>query len=580
VLILGINAYHAEASAALIQDGRLIAAAEEERFSRIKHVAGFPAEAIRYCLQAGGVTPGQLSGIALSRNPAAHPAVKLKAALRRGLFSAGVRDRAAALARIRSLRETLAETLGVSASTLTAPIHFIEHHQAHIASSYYPSGWEEAVVLSLDGFGDGLSGLWGIGQGNRFRIDGGAPFPHSLGVLYTAITQFLGFHAWGDEYKVMGLAPYGDPSPFRPAFRELVREDIRSGYRLAAVPFRHAEGGTSMSWAAGAPRLDLLFSKQMSERLGPPREPAAPLEKRHADIAAALQERLETVVLALLNRLAERHRIPRLCYAGGVALNCTLNGKIRGATPFRDIFIQPAAYDAGTALGAALWVAHHLKNQPRNFVMRHAAWGPGPEPAAMERALTEAKLPHRRLDPTALCRTAAEALAAGKIIGWFQGRMEFGPRALGHRSLLADPRDPGMKEKINERIKRRENFRPFAPSILAERLTDYFPQAHPDPFMLFTFEARADQAPKIPAVVHVNGTGRTQAVDQENEPLYWELLRAFEAKTGLPMLLNTSFNEQEPIVCRPEEAIACFRRNGVDALALGPFWIVPGENGR
>jgi len=573
VLILGINAYHAEASAALVRDGELVAAAEEERFVRIKHVAGFPTEAVRYCLAEGGVRPEDLDAIAISRNPWVHLWAKGYEVVRHGLISPKVQDRLSVLTKTWNLKTTLAKSLEVDPQCLRAPIYFVEHHRAHIASSFYPSGWDTAVVLSLDGFGDFLSGMWGVGEGSRLLIHGEVAFPHSLGILYTAITQFLGFLEWGDEYKVMGLAAYGRPERYRQVMETLAQGMARGGYRLNLDYFRHHRSDVSMTWEKGAPTLGPLFSDQMENLLGPPRRPGIPLEERHADIAAALQERLEAVVFGLLQRLFAQYRIPRLCYAGGVALNCVLNGKILKGSPFRQIFIQPAAHDAGTSLGAALYVNHHIHRHPRKFVMNHSAWGPEIQEAESHQALESAGLTYRRLEEKTLCDVAAEALVHGKIVGWFQGRMEFGPRSLGHRSLLADPRDPRMKEHINQRIKRRESFRPFAPSVLREEVSRYFSDAHPDPFMLFAYPVKDGCLEQIPAVIHIDGTGRLQAVDPEVEPLYARLLRAFEACTGVGVLLNTSFNEQEPIVCRPQEAIACFLRNHIDCLAIGPFWV-------
>ena len=573
MIILGINAYHAEASAALLRDGELVAAAEEERFCRIKHVAGFPTQAVRYCLSEAGARLDQVDAIALSRNPWSHLWAKACLALGRGPSSAGIRDRLSVLDRIRHLRETLCESLDADPKTLKARLHFVEHHRAHISSSFYPSGWEGATLLSLDGFGDLMSGLWGIGRGNRLGIEGGAPFPHSLGILYTALTQFLGFLQWGDEYKVMGLAAYGDPARYRAEMSRLA-EEARNGYRLHLRYFRHHHAEGSMTWTAGAPSLAPLFSKRMEMLFGPARAPAEVLEQRHSDIAAALQERLEAVVLKLLQRLADRHRTSRLCYAGGVALNCLLNGKIRRETPFRQIFIQPAAHDAGTSLGAALYVAHAVYDQPRRLIMKHAAWGPSLQEADCRQALQGAGLRFREMeDEEALCGTAAQALAQGKILGWFQGRMEFGPRSLGHRSLLADPRDPKMKDRINEKVKRRESFRPFAPSLPAESVHVFFPEGHPDRFMLFAYPVSEEKRGLIPSALHRDGTGRLQAVEKDSEPLFWKLLKRFEQASGVPVLLNTSFNEQEPIVCRPQEALSCFQRNGIDCLALGPYWI-------
>jgi len=536
-------------------------------------VAGFPTQAVRYCLETSRLKPEAIDAVAISRNPWTHIVAKACRAVSRGLLSPGVQDRLEVLGKIRNLKGTLAEALDIDPSHLRASVHFVEHHRAHIASSFYPSGWETAALLSLDGFGDFLSGMWGVGRGLTLSIQKEVAFPHSLGVLYSAITQFLGFPAWGDEYKVMGLAAYGKPQRYRDAMQTLVQGIRQGGYRLNLPYFRHSTMDVSMTWAAGAPTLGPLFSGKMENLLGPRREPVDPLEERHADIAASLQDQLEKIVLEILQKLWTQCRIPRLCYAGGVALNCVLNGKILKQTPFQQTFIQPAAHDAGTALGAALYVAHQLQRHPRKFVMTHAAWGPDVNEHECQKALETEGLVYRRLEEHQLCERAADALCHGKIVGWFQGRMEFGPRALGHRSLLADPRDPKMKDRINQRIKRRETFRPFAPSILYEKTSEFFPEGHPDPFMLFAYPVRSAMIPRIPAVVHADGTGRLQAVRQESEPLYWELLKAFERRTGLPILLNTSFNEQEPIVCRPEEAIACFKRNGVDGLALGPFWI-------
>ena len=580
VIILGINAYHAEASATLLRDGELVAAVEEERFSRIKHVAGFPTEAIRYCLREAGIRPEEIDAIALSRNPGTHLVAKGMRALRQGLFAPSIRGRLPLLQEIRNLRGSVAKTLDCDPTKIRASVHCVEHHRAHIASSYYPSGWDSSVILSLDGFGDFLSGMWGTGRGNRLEVRGEAPFPHSLGILYTAVTQFLGFTAWGDEYKVMGLAAYGRPDKFRPAFEKLLQETPRRlGYKLPLEYFRHQTAeGVPMAWASGAPSLETLFSSRIEELLGPPRQPNGPMADQHADIAAALQERLEAVVLSLLRKLGTHYRTPRLCYAGGVALNCSLNGKISSETPFQEIFIQPAAHDAGTSLGAALYVAHHIHGQPRRFVMKHAAWGPATQGAGCRQALLEKRLPFREMDETVLCRTAAEALSGGKIVGWFQGRMEFGPRSLGHRSLLADPRDPKMKDYINEKIKRRETFRPFAPSLIREAVPAYFPGGHPDPFMLFAYPVAQEKGPLIPAAVHHDGTGRLQSVDAQADPLFWSLLKEFEKRSGIPVLLNTSFNEQEPIVCRPEEAVACFQRNAIDCLALGPYWVERPKN--
>ncbi|MBI4314025.1 MAG: carbamoyltransferase [Candidatus Omnitrophica bacterium] len=570
--ILGLNAYHAEASAALIQDGHLVAAAEEERFVRVKHVAGFPTQAVRFCLKKSGVRPHEIDAVALSSRPSAHLPQRALAAFRLGLgrpeFKGRLRNR---LKRSR-LPAALAEALEIGPKELKAPLLGVEHHRAHLASSFYVSGMDRAALLSLDGLGDFMSAMWGTGQGSKMSIQGSVSFPHSLGFLYTALTQYLGFLEWGDEYKVMGLAALGKPV-FLDTMRRLVYLQRDLQYRLHSKEFAFFHDWVSMQWDQGSPRMGLLFTNALEERLGPRRRPDEPVSGRHADIAASLQAVLEETVFEMLNRLWKKTRLDTLCLAGGVALNCVMNGKIPQHTPFKQVFVQPAAYDAGTALGAAYHVYHQGRRFPRSFVMRHAYWGPEFSEEEIRAALQESGLSFQRFDSQALVEETSKRLAEGKIAGWFQGAMEFGPRALGHRSLLADPRDPNMQRKINERIKRREIFRPFAPSLPREVFSAFFGEAQPDPFMVTAHPATPSGLVKIPAVLHVDGTGRPQAVDRQTNPLYWELLQAFGRRTGVPVLLNTSFNEREPIVCRPEEAIACFLRNEIDVLAIGPFLI-------
>ena len=568
--ILGINAYHAEASAALLVDGQLVAAAEEERFVRVKHIAGFPSEAVRFCLRVGGMAPRELDLIAVSGNPWAHAVPRALAAFRLGVGRREFWARMAHRSRRGAIRAVVASTLDVAPQAIRAPCRPVEHHRAHISSSFYVSGFDEAAVLSLDGLGDFVSAMWGVGRDRRLEISGCVLFPHSLGFFYTAITQYLGFLQWGDEYKVMGLAAHGQPAHVS-EMEPLVRLRSTLQFRLDPETFVPFHEWVPMQWAAGSPSVGALFTKALEDRLGPRRHPEEPLTARHADVAASAQALLERVVLEMLRRLAALTGQTRLCLAGGVALNCVLNGKIVQETPFRQVFVQPAAHDGGTSLGAACYVYHHEIGQPRGFTMEHAYWGPSPDDEACRHALEARGLPCVRREPARLVEETAERLAAGKIVGWFQGAMEFGPRALGHRSLLADPRDPGMKARINERVKRRESFRPFAPSVPIERFADFFGEAPPDPFMVTASPVLPGKRASIPAVLHVDGTGRPQAVDRRVNPLYWELLQAFGRRTGVPVLLNTSFNEQEPIVCRPEEAVACFLRNEIDALVLGPF---------
>jgi carbamoyltransferase len=392
-------------------------------------------------------------------------------------------------------------------------------------------------------------------------------FPHSLGIFYTAVTQWLGFPKYGDEGKVMGLAPYGTPR-FIDEMRQIVRpkDDV---FELGLEFFRHDKEGVDMTWDDGTPTIGTLFSERMEEVFGRAREPGADLAALHEDVAASLQAMLEEAYLRLVNALWERTRIPRICLAGGVALNAVANGRIRPETPFEDVFVQPAAGDSGIAVGAALHVWHEELGRPRGFKMDHAFWGPEYSDEECASALADAGLDAERLDDDALFARVAERIAAGDVVGWFQGRMEYGPRALGHRSIVADPRRPDMKDVLNARIKHREPFRPFAPSILAESTGEWFEQDYTSPYMVLVYKTRVEKRELIPAVNHVDDTGRVQTVTEAASPRYHRLIREFERLTGVPILLNTSFNENEPIVMTPEQAIDTFRKTRMDLLVLG-----------
>ena len=580
--ILGINAYHGNASAAIVCDGLLIAAVEEERFNRVKYAAGFPAQAIRYCLKAAGLTLSDIDHVAVPRNPYARLATKLFYALRMPSFA---RERAKVLVKFTGIPEALAQAFDADPRKTTAKFHRIEHHQAHLASSFFCSPFESAALLSADGLGDFASTMWGTGSGSRMKIDGVVTFPHSLGLFYSAVTQCLGFLKFGDEYKVMGLAAYGQPAQME-ALRDIVRFNpgsANNGFSLGLDYFSHHRTGPEMSWAEAdkTPSLGKLFSNEMEKRLGPARDPEQALEQRHRDLASSLQARLEEVYLGMLKKLAERTGLKAVCLAGGVAFNCVANGKIFDATPFEQVYVHPAAGDAGLAVGAAYHVWHQILGEPRSFVMDHAYWGPEYSRDEIRQAIdsnglaqsgcTIAELPEEEL----MHHTAA-IIADGKILGWFQGRAEWGPRALGNRSIVADPRRPEMKEILNQRIKHREIFRPFAPSILAEATAEYFEKSHPSPFMTLAYSVRPEKGEKIPAPTHVDGTGRLQTVTREANPRYHALISAFRDLTAVPVVLNTSFNDNEPIVCRPEEAIGCFQRTQMDALVLGDFLITRG----
>jgi carbamoyltransferase len=576
VVILGINAYHGDASAALVIDGALVAAAEEERFTRVKHWAGLPLQSIRACLRLAGREPADVDHFAVSRDPRAHLWRKALFALRRRPGLGMVRDRLRNAGRLRDLAGDLAAGLGLDRARVAARLHPVEHHPAHLASAFFVSPFGEAAVCALDGFGDFVSTSWAAGRDRRLGPIERVHFPHSLGLLYLAVTQYLGFPRYGDEFKVMGLAPYGSPDFVEPLGR-LVH--LRPGGRFALdlAYFRHTTEGVAMTWEAGEPVLGLAYSDRLPALLGPARRPDEPLTPRHEAIAASLQAVFERAAFHVLAEVARRTGARRLALAGGCAMNSVANGKLREQTPFQEVFVQPAAADNGTALGAAYWVWNQVLGGARRFVMEHGSWGPafGDDAiaallGAQAAALAARGCRVRRVETDEeLCELVAERIAGGAVVGWFQGAMEWGARALGNRSILADPRRPDMREVINTRIKFREKFRPFAPSVLEEALDAYFVGARPDPFMVTVYPVRPERRAAIPAVVHVDGSGRLQTVSRDGNPLYWRLLRAFEKRTGVPVLLNTSFNENEPIVHAPAEALDCFLRTRMDALALG-----------
>jgi len=573
--ILGINAYHGNASAAIVSDGELIAAVEEERFNRVKYAAGFPAAAIRYCLKKAGLTLSEVDHVAVPRNPFARLGTKLIYAARMPSFA---RERAKVFAKFTSIPEALANSFDMDRVKIKAEFHRIEHHLSHLASAYYCSPFEQSALLSADGLGDFASSMWGAGFGRIINVHGSIAFPHSLGLYYSAVTQYLGFLKFGDEYKVMGLAAYGQPE-FLEEFRDIVKSN-GTQFTLGLDYFTHHRTGPEMSWAEAdkTPTLGKMFSEEMPRRLGPARNPEEALEQRHRNLAASLQARLEEVYLGMLRRLAEETHMKSICLAGGVAFNCVANGKIFDQTPFENVYVHPAAGDAGLAVGAAFHVWHQILGRPRSFVMDHAYWGPDYSHEEIRRAIEASGLQKSgytisELPGQELFHHTAAIVAQGKILGWFQGRAEWGPRALGNRSIVADPRRPEMKGVLNRRIKHREDFRPFAPSILAEATADWFEQSHPSPFMTLAYAVRPEKRDIIPAPTHVDGTGRLQTVTREANPLYWSLIKAFEEQTGVPVVLNTSFNDNEPIVCRPEEALDCFIRTQMDALVLGEFLI-------
>ncbi len=571
--ILGINAYHPDASVALLRDGVPVWAAEEERFNRVKHISGFPGGALRRCLEDVGIGPAELDVVAVSKNPRASLARKALFVLRHRPDLSLVSDRLGAFRRSSSFSRDFTAALGVSPASLRARFVKVEHHRAHIASSFFLSGFDRAAFLSIDGMGDFSSAVWGRGEGNRLEIAGRVYFPHSAGFLYTAATQFLGFMRFGDEYKVMGLAAYGEPV-FLDQFRRMFSLLPGGGFRLNLEYFTHHRGQAKVHWQGGAPEQDILFSDLWTRVFGLPRKPGDELTDRERDLAASLQAALEEILFHNLNRLHRATGEENLALAGGVAFNSLANGQITTRTPFKNVYIQPAAGDSGTALGAAAYVHHCREGKSRNFTMDHAYLGPGFSEERLEEALRAAGLNFRKLEEEELIRRTAEAVAQGLVVGWFQGRMEYGPRALGNRSILADPRRKDMKDILNHRVKNREHFRPFAPSVLEEKAHEYFEMdCAASPFMLKVFPVREEKRGLIPAITHRDGTARVQTVSKRSNPRYWAVIDEFGRQTGIPVVLNTSFNENEPIVCSPEEAVNCYRKTKIDILVLGGYFL-------
>ena len=566
--VLGLNAYHGDAAAALIVDGALVAAAEEERFNRVKHAAGFPSLAAAWCLADAGLDARDLDHVAVSRDPRANLRAKITRTLRHGVRPSYVRARLANASRLGAVGAELARALGVDERTLGAPLHRVEHHRAHAASAFLVSPFDEAAILSVDGFGDFASTLLAHGRNERIDVLDRVLFPHSLGILYTAVCQWLGFSKYGDEGKVMGLAPYGTPTRLD-RLRGALRLDGGGLFRLDTDWFVHHREGVAMTWAEGTPAIGRLYSDRLVDALGPPRGAGDPLTGRHEDVAASLQALLEEAYLHVVRGLHARTGSTRLCLAGGVALNAVANGRVLRETPFSDVWVQPAAGDSGTAVGAAFHVWHEELGRPRRHVMEHAYTGPQYGEDGYRAALGAAGLEGARLDDEELFAETARAVADGLVVGWFQGRMELGPRALGNRSIVADPRRPEMKDVLNARIKHREPFRPFAPSVLAEATGEWFEQDHPSPFMVLVYRTRPERRSQIPAVNHVDDTGRLQTVERHVNPRYHRLIEEFARATGVPVVLNTSFNENEPIVMTPEHAVECFVRTRMDVLVLG-----------
>ena len=558
--ILGISAFYHDSAAALVRNGELLAAAQEERFTRKKHDFSFPINAVRFCLQQAGLEPNDLDAVAYYEKPF----IKFERILLTylGTFPRSFRSYTKAMPLWLKQKLWIPHLIRKELD-YDGPIYFTEHHQSHAAAAFLVSPFEEAAILTLDGVGEWATSTIGVGSGNAIKILKEIHFPHSLGLFYSALTYYLGFRVNSAEYKVMGLAPYGEPR-YMSKMRELIRFEPDGSFALNMRYF---------SFDYGLTMTNRHFEKLFGQ---PRRKPEDPLTDFHRDVAASGQKMLEDVVVAAARALRNETGLSKLCFSGGVALNSVANGVLLREGIFDDIYIQPAASDAGSSLGAALFVENQLNEKPRRFVMSHAFWGTPAKTEEIENFLSDNGIPHKKLPEDKLLEETVNQLAEGKIVGWFQGRSEFGPRALGNRSILADPRRAEMKDTINARVKFREPFRPFAPSVTEEEAWKFFEIDRPSPFMLFV--ARVKQPEKIPAVTHVDGTARLQTVSESQNPRFYRLLRTFGEITGVPVLLNTSFNVRgEPIVDTPKEAFICFMRTGLDVLALGDFLLLKSE---
>ena len=573
-VLLGINAFHADSAAVLIKDGTILCAVEEERFKRIKHCAGFPVESIKWCLTDAGLKSTEIDHICINTNPRAHQVKRILYAITTQANPRFLWNRWKNKKERSDLKQQLINAF--PDQIFVGLIHYVEHHRAHLASAFYASKFNEASIVSVDGFGDFASAAWGFGRETDLDIYGHIYFPHSLGAFYTAITQFLGFPNYGDEYKVMGLAPYGEPKYMKEMHKIVCVED-KGRYRLNLKYFQHSgRKNLEHQWSQGSPVVGKHWSRKLEALLGPARIDGQPLEQRHMDIAKSAQLMYEDAFFNLLNFIYDQNKCPNICIAGGCGANSVANGKIVQQTPFKNVYVQAAAGDAGGALGAALDVWHQLGN-PRCKPMPNAYLGFRPKGEELSNLLCDESIKQdlahagctvRELDDKEICEEVADAIIQGLVIGWYEGRMEWGPRALGHRSILGDPRRADMKDILNIKIKRRESFRPFAPSVLREAVGDWFEIDGDVPFMMQVFSIQKDKRELIPAVTHIDGTGRLQTVTAEENRRYYELIKTFYEKTGVPMVLNTSFNENEPIVCTPRQALDCFFRTKMDMIII------------
>lgn len=572
MIILGLNAYHGDSSAAIIKDGKLLAAIEEERIRRIKHWAGFPSEAIKWCLSYTGTNIRDVDYIAVSRDPFARFHKKIMRILSKRPNISFIKGRLNNYGKIKGIKEDLAVILKINKKDIKAKVTNIEHHRAHIASSFFVSPFKEAAVVSIDGFGDFVSVMVGVGKENKIDILNIVEFPHSLGVFYSALTQFLSFWNYGDEYKVMGLSAFGEPK-YLDEMRKIVRLKENGLFELDTSYFLHDSKGVEMTWLNEKPTIGKLFSDKLEDLLGKSRGEGEELNQKYRDIATSVQSMYEEAFYHILNELYKKIGLRNIALAGGCIQNSRANGSIYDKTPFENIYVPPAAHDAGGAIGAAFYLWHQILNKPRNFEMASPFLGPTFNNSEIKAVLKKSNIKYKEMNEEQLIERVTKDLAEGKIVGWFQGRSEWGPRALGNRSILADPRREEIKDILNARIKKREWFRPFAPVILKEKIKEWFERSEGVPFMEKVYNIKKEKRELIPAVCHMDGTGRLQTISHEMNPKYYNLIKEFDRLTGVPILLNTSFNENEPIVNIPEEAIDCFLRTKMNVLVIENYYI-------
>lgn len=571
--ILGLNAYHGDASACLLIDGQIISAIEEERIRRIKHWAGFPSESIKFCLHDAGFKLSDIDVITISRDPFANFGLKTLQAFKNRLSINNIKDRLRNLQKAMNIHEELACNFPQEFKSFKGKIINVEHHRSHLASAFLVSPFEESAILSIDGFGDFSSMMSAYGKSNRFDVRQQVNYPHSIGIFYTAFTQYLGFPHYGDEYKVMGLAPYGNPL-YKDQVRKVIKLSSDGLFKLNLDYFNHTKKGVNMTWSDGIPFVDSLFSEKLISEFGPTRKKNEELNQYHKDLASSVQAVTEEVIFHLAEHIRLETKSENLCIAGGVGQNSVANGKIIANTGFKNLYIPPAAHDAGTSIGSALYYYHQILKNKRNLVSKTGYYGYKATNLEIETTLKKHQVVYQYFENgEELIDKVTDKIIEGCVIGWYQGRAEFGPRALGHRSIITDPRRNDAKEILNLKIKRRESFRPFAPSILEEHVENYFERSDEVPFMEKVFIIKPEKRAEIPAVTHVDGTGRLQSVNKQYEPLYHRLIERFYEKTKVPILLNTSFNENEPIVNTPKEALDCYLRTKMDVLVLGNYYI-------